>query len=189
MIYYVISILVLFLIDCLFGVMFPYDPSYLSMSFISCLSYMMLIVSTRRQPIRNSLFLAVMMGVVLDIYGNISFLLYTLLLIFMVFIAYFWSRSLTDTLFENFVFIISTLFVYELMIYLFMTFSGSSDLTITSWLIKREFGTIIFNGIFSFIVIYFADLIELMISEQDDVRRRGESVKWLQLRLKEEKRR
>ena len=169
--------------------MFPYDPSYLTMSFMSCLSYMMLIVSTRKQPIRNSLFLACMMGVIFDIYGNISFLLYTLILIFMVFIAYFWSRSLTDTLFENFVFLISTLFVYELLIYLFMIFSGSSNLSITSWLVKREFGTIIFNGVFSFLVIYFADFIEMMISEQDDVRRRGESVKWLQLRLKEEKRR
>ena len=46
-----------------------------------------------------------------------------------------------------------------------------------------------FNGVFSFAVIYLADLIEAIISDRDDERRRGESVKWLQLRLKEEKRR
>ena len=73
--YYAISIVLLFIIDRLFSVMFPYDPSYISMSFVSSLSYMMLIVSTRRQPIRNSLMLAVMLGVIFDIYGNISFLM------------------------------------------------------------------------------------------------------------------
>lgn len=189
MVYYALAIFVLFLLDKLIVLLFPYDPSYVTVSLVPYLSFMMLIASTRKLPIRFSLLLAVFLGFLLDVFGNITFMLYVVLLIAMVFIAYFWGRNLTDTRFEDFLFLITTLFVNEIILFIFMKINGGSDLSVLSWLIKRESGTLLFNAIQALWITYLANWIEVHINEQDNERRRGESVKWLQLRLQEEKRR
>lgn len=187
--YYGLAIFVFFLLDKLISILFPMDFSYRALSFIPYLSFMMLIASTRKLPIQKSLLLALFLGVLLDIYGNMTFLLHTCMMITMVFIAYFWSRNLTDTIFENFIFIITTLFVNEFILLLFMKLNDTSAMNIVTWLVKRGFFTFLFNGIMAFGIIQVANWIESRILSQDDERRRGESVKWLQLRLREEKRR
>lgn len=186
--YYYLFIAVFFLIDKLFSMLIPYDASMQTLSLVSQMSFMMLILSTRKNSIQSSLLLALFLGVLTDVYGNITFILYCVLMVAMVFIAYAWSRNLTDTIFENFILVITVLFVKELILFVFMRWSNTTDLSVLSWFIKREAGTLIFNGICSSLVIYTTRKIDHHISELDDERKHGESVKWLQRRLRAEKR-
>lgn len=187
MISHLITLLCMVVLDSVIGALFPYDTSYVSMSLVPSLAFLTLAIQSRRISFRQSLMLAFVLGVSHDIFVNHTFFLYSSVYVFVIAFVHLWSKSISSSIFEEVLFAVTTLFVKELALYFIMTISTISQLSLLQWFWKREVLTLIVHSFASLFVFRIVAFLEQYLENQDEMRRKGENVKWLQLRLKEEK--
>ena len=176
------------IIDTILSSIFSYDTSYLTMSCVPQLTFTLLMLLTRKCELKQSLILALVIGLFQDIYGNTTFFMYMLINVAMVFVAYFWSNSITDTTFENFFFVITILFLREIVVYSILYLSDMTRISLMTFIIKREFLTILVNGGLFFIARKLVDMIYQHLDDKDIALRRNEKIAWINMNLKEERR-
>ncbi|MBR3841429.1 MAG: rod shape-determining protein MreD [Erysipelotrichales bacterium] len=185
---YVFLLLVGVIIDTILSGIFPYDTSYLTMSVVPQLTFIILMLLTRKCELKQSLILALIIGLLQDVYGNTTFFMYMAINIAMVFVAYFWTNSITDTVFENFFFIMTILFLREIVVFAILHLSDMTRLSIMTFIIKREFLTILVNGLLFFIARRLVDMVYQHLDDKDIALRKNEKIAWINMNLKEERR-
>ncbi len=173
--------------DGLLAFLFPYDTSYITMSFVPSLAFIGLALISRKIDLKQSMSLTLVFGLYQDLFVNQTVFIYTVVYIAVILIARLWSKSISSSIFESVLFAITTLFVKEIVLYFLMTITNTSYLGIFQWFLKREFLTLVLHCFCGILVVWLLDKIQLYLENQDAVRRKGENVKWLQLRLREEK--
>lgn len=187
MISYLLFLIGLSFTDSLLAFLFPYDPSYITMSFVPSLAFIGLALICRKTDLRQSMIMTFMLGIYQDLFVNQTVFIYTIVYFVVILIARLWSKSISSSIFESILFAITTLFAKEIVLYFLMTITSTSYLGIFQWFLKREFLTLVLHCFFGILVVWLLDKIQLYLVNQDEARRKGENVKWLQLRLKEEK--
>ena len=176
------------IVDTILSSILPYDTSYLTMSCVPQLTFIILMLLTRKCELKQSLILALVIGLFQDIYGNTTFFMYMLINVAMVFVAYFWSNSITDTAFENFFFIITILFLREIVVYSILYLSDMTRITVMTFIIKREFLTILINGCLFFLGSKLVNMILQHLDDRDIALRKNEKIIWINMNLREERR-
>lgn len=187
MISYLLFLIGLSCADGLLAFLFPYDTSYITMSFVPSLAFIGLALISRKIDLKQSMSLTLVFGLYQDLFVNQTVFIYTVVYIAVILIARLWSKSISSSIFESVLFAITTLFVKEIVLYFLMTITNTSYLGIFQWFLKREFLTLVLHCFCGILVVWLLDKIQLYLENQDAVRRKGENVKWLQLRLREEK--
>ena len=76
---------------------------------------------------------------------------------------------------------ISTIFVKELIVYLYMLMSQVTQMRIALWLTNRLFLTLLINGVLVVVIIFASRTIEDYILLREKRIRKEESISWLDL--------
>ena len=76
---------------------------------------------------------------------------------------------------------ISTIFVKELIVYLYMLMSPVTQMRIALWLTNRLFLTLLINGVLVVVIIFASRTIEDYILLREKRIRKEESISWLDL--------
>ncbi len=176
MINYAVIMIICEFIDRIFSYIAPYDYSLMSMNFVTQMGFMALMLISRKCTFKNALILAVLLGVMQDIYGNITFGMYVFVNVAMVFLAYFWTNNMTDTWFENLLFVLIIIFVRDIVIYLIMQITGITNMDIMKLINYRCFLTLAINGGLFFVVNYLVHIAERWLSDKDVELRKKEKI-------------
>lgn len=174
--------------DIIISAIFPYDTGYVSMSVVPHVAFIIIMLLTRKCELKQSILLAVILGTIQDIYGNSTFLIYLSVNVAMVFVAYFWANNITETTFENFFFVMTILFVREMCVYIIMSFAGITSISIMTFISKRVFLTLCINAVLFFLANYLVKIVYRHLYDKDIALRKNEKIAWINMNLKEEKR-
>lgn len=184
---YIIILVISMILDSLLSAILPFDPSYVSMSAVPQLAFIVLMLITRKCELKHSIAFALILGLLQDIYGNTTFLLYICVNVAMIFVASFWNNGITDTIFENFFFVMTILFLREISVYFVALSIGISRISFITFLTKREFFTLLLNALLFFMANFFVQFVTQYLEDRDIALRKNEKVIWINMNLKEER--
>lgn len=170
------------ILDMICTAIFPYDYALIRPVFIPCMGFCALMLVLRQKKLLDGLFFAFVIGMVFDFLNGDHFLLSSLICMACAFLVHIWSKHITSSLPELMILLLSTIFVKEALVYFYMTASNASAMTMMTWLTQRLVITLVGNLIPILIVVYFNDLRQTKQLRQETIRRKGEKLKWEQLK-------
>ncbi len=181
MIAHSIFIIFSFLIDGMLLVLFSTSIGD-SLFFIPSLGFCAMVLTIRKFTSVNAYIFAFSMGMLYDYLFANTFLTYAFIYLFIGFVVQFWKKHMMDTAIESLILCISTLFVKECMIYFFMIFRQWTRVDVVTWFVRREFLTLLVNGILVFLVIFLIRLKDEYLALKDRKIRKEEKIEWLKLK-------
>ena len=150
--------------------------------FVPNLGFCAMILTIRKFKSLDAYIFAFSMGMLYDYLFAHTFLTYAFIYLFIAFVVQLWKKHMTDTAIELWILCISTLFVKESMIYFFMIFRQLTQVSIIGWFVRREFITLLINGLLVFIVIFLIRWKEEYLARKDRKIRKEEKIEWLKLK-------
>ena len=170
------------ILDMILTVLFPFDFAMIRPVFIPSVGFCALMLTLRGKPLLDSLFIAFVAGLVFDFLNADHFMLSSLTCMACAFLSHIWSKHIGSSLLELIILLCSTIFIKELLIYFYMTASGSAVMSVMTWLSKRLALTLAGNLIPMLAVIWMNDLRQTIQVRRESVRRKGEKLRWEQLK-------
>lgn len=181
MIAHSIFVIFYFLIDSMILALFPTSIAN-SFIFVPSLGFCAMVLTIRKFTSINAYIFAFSMGMLYDYLFANTFLTYACIYLFIAFVVQLWKKHMTDTAIELLILCISTLFVKECMIYFFMIFQQLTQVNMAIWFVRREFITLLLNGILVFFVIFLIRLKDEYLAMKDRKIRKEEKIEWLKLK-------
>ncbi len=181
MLFHYLFILVCFLLDELLMVLFPNSFDPYSMIFVPCLGLSALVLASRHMDKTDALLIFLGFGMFYDFFVVREHLIYALIFVLLSFIVRIWSNHMMESVLESLLLVISTIFVKELIIYLYMLMSQVTQMNIALWLTNRLFLTLLVNGVLVVVIIFASRTIEDFILMREKRIRKEETISWLDL--------
>ena len=181
MLFHSLFILACFLLDGLIMILFPNSFDPYAMTFVPCLGLSALVLASRHMDKTDSLLMFLMFGVFYDFFVTREYLIYALIFVLLSFIVRIWSNHMMESVLECLLLAISTIFVKELIVYLYMLMSQVTQMRIALWLTNRLFLTLLINGVLVVVIIFASRTIEDYILLREKRIRKEESISWLDL--------
>lgn len=166
-------------VDLILNICFPAAFAFEKMYFVPCIGLCALILTVRKMDKVDAIILVVLFGIMSDFFYAPfpCFYMITYLLIYT--IVYIWQKLVNESVIEGLVLCVSTIFIKEVMVYLFMKISGYTLIGFHTFMTNRLFLTILVNAVLVFVLILLA-YIKDDLQKQKDVRiRREERLPWL----------
>lgn len=183
--YNIIFVICGFFLDTILNLLVSNGFSSNAIVFIPCIGLCCLLLICKDLDVVNCFIVSMSFGMMYDFLLAKTNLLYAFLFVILAFIARSWSKHYTETVIEMILLLVSTIFIKEVLLYLFYSIFYGSDVAFETWFVFRVLPTLIFNGILSFIVIYFFhlkdDLLEIKINKD----RKKEKILWVKLSSKQ----
>lgn len=132
-----------FLFDLIVQAIFPVDFAYQTIFFVPCFSFISLLLVTRRMTLYSSVLFAVILGLFQDIVSGQAIFVYPLIYVICVLIYAYWSKNLSETIFEMMLLILVMIFVKEILVYGYHLMMGLTEMFIMTFLIKRCFLSVV----------------------------------------------
>lgn len=167
-----------FLLDFIFEAFFPSDPSMVNIIFVpSCLFIGMLCVC-KEEDWLSSIYNALFVGLISDYASMNYFGQHALLFILCVLIMKVWSKHLSNSLFEQLILLLSTVFIKEFLVYLSLLASIGFKMSVMTWLLHRSVGTLFGNVPLAVLVLGLHEIKKDYDAHQERIKRREESLFW-----------
>lgn len=168
-----------FLLDGALASMFPVMFGIEAIYFVPCIGFSALVLTIRHFDTLDSFIISILFGMFYDFfYANTAFL-YTFLFALMCFIVRLWIKQINESFIENISLCVSTIFVRELVVYIFMYTSNQSTMGFDTWLGNRIFLTLIVNGIFIFLLVFISFIVDDYLDRRDLQLRKEERLPWM----------
>lgn len=172
-------VFVCFLIDGILNAMFPALFVFDSMYFIPCVGFSALVLVLRKVEMSDGLILTILSGMFYGIfYGNDMFL-YLFLFLFIYLVLSLWIKQVNDSILENIVLCISTIFIKELVLYFYMRIRDFTTIGFNDWLVNRMFLTILINAAIVVVLVFLSYTKEDYLKQKEIRTRKEEKLPWL----------
>lgn len=174
-----VFVIIGFLLDGAIAAMFPVSFGNSGMYFIPCIGFCAMILNLRKMDLTDSLIMSVLSGIVYDfLFANTMFF-YVIIFVVMCFIVQIWKRQINNSVVENATLCISTIFIRELIVYLYMAVSNLNTVSFENWLVNRMFLTLLVNAGLIFILVFISYVKEDYLHQKEVRVRKEERVPWM----------
>lgn len=184
MVYHCLFVALCFVFDAILAALFPGNYLMQTFSFIPALGFCSIVLTVRKFDMINGILFSFFFGMVYDFCFTNSFLLYACTFAFIAFVIQLWSKHMMDTITESLILCISTIFVKDLVVYLYQLLTMHTTLSFLTWFTNHEALTILGNTICMFFVILLFRIKEDYLQMRAIQTRRGETIEWYKLKLK-----
>lgn len=185
MLVHVLFVAACFIIDGILMTLFPNNGLTTDLMFISNLGFCAMILTTRKFDFTNSCLFCICFGMFYDHFFANAFLTYAIAFFLIACVLQVWSKHMMDTVLESIILCISTIFVKDCVVYLFMFFNRLTSISIQTWFLNYEFLTIMINAILVLILISLIRLKDDYIEMKERQVRKEEKVQWFRLKSKQ----
>ncbi|MDD3049370.1 MAG: rod shape-determining protein MreD [Bacilli bacterium] len=172
-------IFVCFLLDGAISVIFPVKFGASGLYFVPCLGFSAMILTIRQLDLKDSIIISILFGFFYDFfYANTSFL-YAIVFVLLCLLTRLWIKQINESLIENLLLCISTIFVRELMVYFIMISSNTTTMGFNMWMVNRMFLTLVVNGILVLALVFVSYIVEDRLQRREIRLRREERLPWM----------
>ncbi|NBK98174.1 MAG: rod shape-determining protein MreD [Erysipelotrichia bacterium] len=172
-------IFICFLLDGILNVLFPAQFGANTLYFVSCLGFSALVLTIRHLDFRDSLIVSILFGIFYDFFYANTYFLYAILFLLLCLITRLWIKQINESMIENVFLCISTIFVRELIVYLFMIISDQTTMVFNTWLVNRMFLTLVVNGVLVLALVFVSHVVEDRLQRRELRLRREERLPWM----------
>ena len=172
-------VLVAFLIDGILNVFFPVQFNMEHMYFVPCIGLCAMILVNRKMKTTDAVILSILFGLGYDFFYANTMFFYTIVFLLLCGVTRLWAKQINESVIESVSLCISTIFIKELMVYLFMLISNRTTIGFNSWLINRIFLTLLVNGILVSLLVFFTFVKEDYQQRKEVRMRKEERLPWL----------
>ncbi len=173
-----IFIVTCFFVDFVFDVLFPSDYSMIKPIIIPAATMIGLLLMIKNKNLFEKIFISFIVGFFIDFFSADQQLMYALIYFACAMITLFWQKHLSSSLFEQTILFLSTIFVKETLVYLFMVVSKSFSMSIPVWLQQRCIPTLLVNIIICWVVIGLYQVKINFDERQENQKRKEEKLFW-----------
>lgn len=181
---HILFVVTCFIIDGIMMILFPNDATMNQLLFISNLGFCAMVLTIRKFQLIDACLFAICFGMFYDHFFANSFLVYAIAYFIIAGIVRLWSKHMMDTILESIILCISTIFVKDCVVYLFMYFNRMTNIAIQTWFISYEFMTILGNAVLVLILISIIRLKDDYLEMKERQVRKEEKVEWFRLKSK-----
>lgn len=172
-------VFICFFIDGILNTMFPVSFGFENMYFVPCVGFSAFVLVIRKIDALDGFLLAFLTGIYYGVFFGNNMFLYLVLFLFIYLVLSLWIKQVNDSLIENIVLCISTIFIKELVLYFYMRISEYSVIHFNDWLINRMFLTILVNAAIIVILVFLSYTKEDYLKQKDIRIRKEEKLPWL----------
>lgn len=147
----IIFVMSLFILDSVVMHMFPVDYSSRTITFTSMFSFTILILMLRDEDIYEVIYLALFLGLLLDLTTLGGVLVNTLSILLAGLCVYVWSQRLSSTLIETVLLILVSVFIRMIMTYFILILEGYQMASLLKFIQNEVFLTVVVAVVFSFV--------------------------------------
>lgn len=170
-----------FFVDIFLSNIFPVDYANVRLSFVSNMGIIGIMFVSRELDFKNSLLLAFVFGLFIDLTHYSYFLLTALSYTITILIVRVWSNQLNESIPEIIILGVLTIFVQNIIVFFIIRILDLSSLSFFMWVTYRQFLTLLGN-IPLIVLAYHAYNIKNQFEiEKDKVRRRNEKTLWMKV--------
>lgn len=168
-----------FLLDGALASMFPVQFATGSMYFVPCIGFCAMILNIRKMNMTDSLIMSISCGLFYDsFYANTTFL-YVIIFIVLSLLVHIWKKQINYSMLENATLCISTIFIRELIVYLYMTVSNPGTISLNNWLVNRMFLTLLVNAGLIILLVFISYVKEDYLQQKEVRIRKEERIPWM----------
>lgn len=178
-------VIVCFVLDEVLAAIFPCSYLMNSLLFIPSLGFCAMILTVRKFTILDTCLFAFVCGIIYDTFLANTFLLHAIVFTIVASLLHLWTKHLTETALESFILVIVTLFVKDVLVYLYMSFQQVTEMSFMLWAERYELLTLIGNGVLSFIILFFIRIKDDYLVKKALQVRKGEKIEWFKLKSKQ----
>ncbi len=150
-----------------------------SMYFVSNVAFCAMIISIRKMNLLDSYLLCMFCGIVYDTLFAQTFLLYFVIYSIICFIAKIWMRHVNNSVIENILLCISTLFIKELIVYSYMLITSHTIMSISTWLTNRMSLTLLVNALLVSLIVFLSYVKDDYMKQREVKLRKEERLPWM----------
>lgn len=170
-----------FTIDTFLNIIFPIDYASMRLSFVSSMGIVGIMFISRDLSFVNSLFVACIFGLLVDVTHYAYFTLFALSFTLTILLIRIWSNQINESLPEFIILGILTIFVKEVVIFIIMRGLNLSSMTFLTWFTYRQFISLIGNIPLIILAYYGYALKNQFERRKDIVRRKHEKTLWMKV--------
>ena len=176
-----ILVFVCFLIDGAIAMAFPPAFGASGMYFVPCLGFSAMVLTIRHLDFVNSIIISILFGMFYDFFYSFTPFLYTITFVVMCLLVRVWIKQINESMIENVLLCVATIFVKELIVYVFMIGTHQTTMVFNSWLVNRIFLTLLVNAILVFILVFISMIVDEYIHHKELKTRKEERLPWMRL--------
>lgn len=174
-----------FILDSMLMVLFPNSYLVQDLLFFSNLGFCAMILTLRRFGFLDSILFAFLCGFLYDFaFANTAFL-YAIVFTIIACIQRLWTKHMDETAVEAVILSIVTIFVKDLLVYLFMCFQRYTQMDFLLWVQRYELLSIAAGMVGMLAVYWFLQIKDDYLERKAQALRKGEKVEWYRLRSKD----
>ncbi len=178
MIHYILMSLA-FIIDFILQAMFPTTFDMSQMFFVPSVSFCVMVLTIRKLDTLDSYIFCVFFGFVYDfLYTDFIFFHAGVFAITCI-VVKLWTKHVNNSVLENILICISTLFFKEAIIYCYMTVSNQTSIGINEWLTNHIFLTILVNSILVTFIVFLTYFRDDYLLQRESKIRKEEKLPWM----------
>lgn len=177
----IIYLIACFLIDTFLSSIFPVDYANIRLSFVSNMGIIGIMFVSRDLDVKNTLLLAFLFGIVVDMTHYSFFLLMALSYTITLFIVRIWSNQVNESIPEIIILGVLTIFVHNFIVFFIMRTLNLSTISLLNWVTYRQFLTLIGNIPIILLAYYGYSFMNRVEVRRDKVRRRNEKTLWMKV--------
>lgn len=185
MILQIVFITSCFMIDVLLVNLLPHSFLPGNIVITPCLGLTALVLTQKKMERLDSLLITTIFGLLYDMFAANTFLICTISFVLVNLIVSVWLKHITDSIFENTLLVITTIFIKEFLVYFIMTLSSETLISFNTWLLTRAILTLLVNGIFVIIIVWMSRFIEDLMLLREKRLRKEETISWWKILSKQ----
>lgn len=170
-----------FFVDIFLSNIFPVDYANVRLSFVSNMGIIGIMFVSRELDFKNSLLLAFVFGLFIDLTHYSYFLLTALSYTITILIVRVWSNQLNESIPEIIILGVLTIFVQNIIVFFIIRILDLSSLSFFMWVTYRQFLTLLGNIPLIVLAYYAYNIKNQFEIEKDKVRRRNEKTLWMKV--------
>ncbi len=177
MVYYSLMAIA-FCADLIIQVLFPPLFEMNQMFFVPNIAFCTMILSVKKLEKVDAYILCMFYGILHNFIYSGGVVLYVFVYIIMCFITRVWTRLMNDSVVENIVLCMTTLFIKEALVFVFLLFTTQTTMSIQQWLTYRIFLTLLVNTLFATFIVFMSYLKDVYLVQKDVKIRKEEKYHW-----------
>lgn len=182
---HILFVLSCFVIDEVLLILFPNSLLMQELLFIPNLGFCAMILTVRKFDFIDTCLFSFGCGMIYGFVFANSFLLYAFVYMIVACLLRIWSKHLTDTMIESLLLCIVTIFVKDLLLYFYMSFQRSTNMSLMLWAEKYELLTLLANAILVMVIVFLIRIKDDYLKMKAIRVRKGEKIEWFRLKSKE----
>lgn len=165
-----------FLIDGAIESVFHVDYAIHSMYFVPAFGFSSLVLTIRKMEFTDALILSLFSGMFYDFFFANTFLVYTILFPLICIIVKSWTKHVGDSLIENIIIAMTSVFVMQFLVYIYMVVFNQTTIPFGMWIQQRMFLTLLVNGLFVIILYFLINIRDRYIHKKELKIRKDEKI-------------